>query len=286
MRLTNRYFAGCVGLFFVLAFCSSWAFAATPPVKAPIKKPAAANADLSPEIAVLIKKAEQDDAEAQTSLGVYYVMEDTLKDYHKAVFWFQKAAEHGFVGAQYNLAQCYDQGIGVVKDYHKAVFWYEKAAEHGFVWAQYNLANCYDLGIGVSQDHQKAVFWLQKAAEQGFAKAQYNLGTFYFLGKNHIQDYQKAVFWYEKAAEQGLVEAQYELGKYSIPENLVLAYQWLSLAAEKNNSDKNIIEKACKLRDFLKNKLTFQELQSAQIWINTWQPKPTKVTLVTQFLEE
>jgi uncharacterized protein len=41
---------------------------------------------------------------------------------------YQKAADQGDANAQYNLALCYEDGIGVEKDDKKAVELYQKAA--------------------------------------------------------------------------------------------------------------------------------------------------------------
>jgi len=51
--------------------------------------------------------------------------------------------------AQYNLAICYLNGIGVSLDSSKAIQYYHSAADKGYVMAQYNLAICYEIGKGV-----------------------------------------------------------------------------------------------------------------------------------------
>ena len=81
-------------------------------------------------------------------------------------------AEQGVAKAQYNLGECYYEGIGVPQDYKQAVYWYSKAAEQGLAEAQYNLGLCYDEGKGVTPDYKQAVYWLSKAAKQGYADAQ------------------------------------------------------------------------------------------------------------------
>ena len=77
--------------------------------------------------------------------------------------------------AQYNFGCCYYYGEGVTKDYSKAVYWYQKAAEQGYAVAQYNFGCCYYYGEGVTKDYNQAVYWFQKAAEQGNAAAQKKL---------------------------------------------------------------------------------------------------------------
>jgi TPR repeat protein len=65
----------------------------------------------------------------------------------------------------------YANGKGVKQDYKKAVEWYQKTADQGYVTAQYNLGLMYENGKGVKQDYKKAVEWYQKAADQGDAPA-------------------------------------------------------------------------------------------------------------------
>ncbi len=59
---------------------------------------------------------------------------ETSKDLYKA--WYQKTA-------QYNLALSYENGKGTEKNLDKAFYWHQKAAENGYIQAQYNLAILY-----------------------------------------------------------------------------------------------------------------------------------------------
>jgi TPR repeat protein len=63
------------------------------------------------------------------------------------------------------------------------VYWYQKAADQGYVEAQYNLGIAYTIGKGVLKDDKQAVYWYQKAADQEYAEAQSNLGVKYTFGK-------------------------------------------------------------------------------------------------------
>ena len=82
----------------------------------------------------LVKKAEAGDAAAQTSLGVMYAegYKPFPQDYKEAVKWFTKSAEQDNVEAQISLGFCYFKGKGVTKDYKEAVKWFTKSAEQGF----------------------------------------------------------------------------------------------------------------------------------------------------------
>ena len=56
-------------------------------------------------------------------------------------------------------------------DYKKAFEWYEKAAEQGFAGAQYNLGAMYEVGQGVDQSDSMAMRWYEDAAAQGHKNA-------------------------------------------------------------------------------------------------------------------
>ena len=88
----------------------------------------------------------------------------------------------------------------MTKDDTEAVKWYRKAADQGFVQAQYNLAAMYDSGQGVPQDYAEAAKWYRKAADRGFAQAQSYLGALYAKGQGVPRDYVEAYKWFDLAA--------------------------------------------------------------------------------------
>jgi hypothetical protein len=77
----------------------------------------------------------------------------------------QAKAEAGVPAFQAYLGFVYLNGQGgVPKDFEKAFGWYHKAADQGYVQAEYNLGVMYDEGIGVEQSHEAGYFWLTLAA--------------------------------------------------------------------------------------------------------------------------
>ena len=86
------------------------------------------------------------------------------------------------------------------KDYEKAAYWFEKAAEQGLADAQLRLAFMYMDGEGVTASMDKALYWSEKAAMQGFDLAQTQTGVLYSTVKG---DSEKAIYWWKKAAAQG-----------------------------------------------------------------------------------
>ena len=164
-------------------------------------------------IAEIIKMAQDGDVEAQFKLAeCYHDGVGVEKDLKEAVKWCRKAAEQGKAKAQIMLSVSYYYGNGVSQDKIEALKWCRKAAEQGDAEAQYNLGQCYYKGDGVLQSKTEAAKWYRKAAEQGDAKAQYNLGVCYDVGVGVPQDKTEAVKWFRKAAVQGDALAQYNLG--------------------------------------------------------------------------
>ena len=85
-------------------------------------------------------------------------------DFPRAVNYFSKAADNGYVKAQVELAEMYMKGDGVAQDSEEAAKLYAKAARQGNSTAQLSLAGLYERGDGVRQDDEKAARWLYRAA--------------------------------------------------------------------------------------------------------------------------
>ena len=70
--------------------------------------------ELTPELKLMIQKAEEGDAESQYKLGLLYLEGNEIKKNDKlAAEFFQKAADQGHLDAQRKLAWCYLYGRGV-----------------------------------------------------------------------------------------------------------------------------------------------------------------------------
>ena len=90
------------------------------------------------------------------------------------------AAEQGLPEAQFKVAICYDNGIGVENSPEQAAYWFKKAAEQDIPEAQYNLAICYYEGYGIQKSYKNTISWLKKAVQKG-----------YTLAKEMLDDIQK-----------------------------------------------------------------------------------------------
>ena len=169
--------------------------------------------------------------------------------------------------ANYILATCYENGIGVKKDMEKAIELYRnmshknkayfklntvckkwleekyiKPAEQGDVQAQLRLGEWYleDYNKLFTQDVKKAAEWLLKAAKQGAPKAQFLYGLCLHYGEGGEQNDKKAAEWFLKAAEQGYRDAQHNIGVsyhqgLGVEQNYQKAFEWFMKAAKQGD---------------------------------------------------
>jgi len=132
------------------------------------------------DVAELKLYGEQGYSMAQEGLGIIYGKGENHKE---AVRWYKKAAKNGRIDAQVLLANRYTEDKrGLKTDWHKAFYWYEKAAEQQFtsnkttlMTAQERLADLYCLGLGVDASYDNAYKWYEKAISQGSIDAEGSL---------------------------------------------------------------------------------------------------------------
>jgi uncharacterized protein len=233
-------------------------------------------------IAALKERADKGDAQAQTTLGLYYQLGIFVpKDCTQALFWFRKAAEQGWPGAQMALGIQYQGGSStgpidacVSQDLTQGAAWFRKAADEGWPSAQHELGWLYETGAGVLKDYQLAAFWYRKAADQGDADSQFKLGVLYYNGQGVPQDYMQSATWVRKAAEMGNVGAQTLLGMLytqgqGVPQDYAEAYFWSDVAAVGMNN-KPGQQSAIDVRDAVGAKLTPTVLMQTQERARKW----------------
>lgn len=75
-------------------------------------------------------------------------------------------AEKGYPLAECQVGYFYHEGLGVAPDPEKALFWTQRAAEHGDRDGQCNLAWFYEEGIGVAVNLEQSKFLYKQAALQ------------------------------------------------------------------------------------------------------------------------
>lgn len=203
-----------------------------------------------------------------------------------SILELQQKANDGDAQAQFELALCYAKGTNIEKNAELAFEWHKKAAERGYVNAQFALGLYYLLGkdqkitgeitnkwvhmmtivnkwirdecrvisiadyyafeLAVIQateiicrgaNDDFAFAWLKKTAEQNHAESNYWLGICYRDGIGTERNSKLAFECFRMAAEQGIAESQYSLaccylqGK-GVKKSDELGMQWCEKAAE------------------------------------------------------
>ncbi|MBA0760119.1 hypothetical protein Gotri_022897 [Gossypium trilobum] len=167
-------------------------------IAAPFNFPNLLAASLEEAIALYQKAAALGDAAGQCNLGISYLNTQPL-NHKEAVKWLHQASVGGHVRAQYQLALCLHQGLGVEQNLQEAVKWYLKAAEGGYVRAMYNASLCYTFGEGLSHSRRQARKWMKRAADRGHGKAQFEHGLALFSEGELL----KAIVYLELATRSG-----------------------------------------------------------------------------------
>jgi TPR repeat protein len=185
------------------------------------------------DFASVQQRADANDPVAQTALASCYDLGMHVKpDGKESIRWITRAANQGYVPAEYELGRIYLYGRGIPVDYAQALIWERRAAEKGDPRAQRDLAFMYERGFGVAVDPAKAAEWNQKAATQGNAEAQLHLAEALDEGAGVNKDAQEARKWYSKAARQEQPAAQLELARQSAGQgNCPVAVHWYEEAA-------------------------------------------------------
>ena len=186
----------------------------------------------------------------------------------------RESAESGYAPAQYQLGQCYEEGIGVQRNLAKAFRWYWMASDNSrpaqerlnkdsyqgqlakwlgkavnrkdlpeadLVETMCMLGSCYMHGWGIDCDLKLAVEWWRKAADLGNAYANDCLGYCYSTGQGGLpKDAEQAFVHYMKAAEGGYTGAYFTLGLcYSegggVGQDGEKAFWWFNKAAENDD---------------------------------------------------
>ena len=156
----------------------------------------------------LLSAIECDDENTLSEAKYYYGVANEEgntskgKCLEKAFSLYKEAADHEkpVSVAQYKVACCYHQGIGVEPDEEMAKWYYQEAARNNHPEAQYLMAKYYDV--------EYAEDWYIRSADNGCAKAQYELGN-YYKQKNQND---KATNNLLLAVANGHKEAAFELG--------------------------------------------------------------------------
>jgi TPR repeat protein len=131
------------------------------------------------------------------NLGIIY--SDDLKDYPKAIEWYEKAYKLGLSDGAYSLGLLYDDDL---KDYPKAIEWYEAAHKAGNKNAAHALGLLYKDAL---KDYQNAIKWFQISFDKHKRYGSlYWIGIMYKDGLGVKQDLVKARLLLQKVFDNSV----------------------------------------------------------------------------------
>ncbi|KAI9190764.1 uncharacterized protein BJ171DRAFT_433828 [Polychytrium aggregatum] len=159
----------------------------------------------------------------------------------------QTAADNNHPMAQFHLAECYYQCLGVDQDHARAAELYRQAAIQGYPRAQVGLGRCFEGGEGVDQGFDSAIEWYSKAADQGSEDGRLHIvflrAWFSFIGHGFgtTEDEKKAAGIFEQLANDGHSDSQLRIGGCYYWGRGVLvdsqkSFEWYSKSADRGNS--------------------------------------------------
>ena len=160
--------------------------------------------NISLAISIFEKAILLDDLQSMYDLATIYHFgkENIEKDLKKAKKFYYLAAEKGHKFAQFNLAMI--MKISDSSSDHQLAFkYFIMAADQDLDKAICQLADCFDQGIGVDQNKEMAFDYYKRSADQnGNENSQYRVGVCYYKGEGVIADREKSLFYLRSSAKQ------------------------------------------------------------------------------------
>jgi len=156
-------------------------------------------------LASVRKRAEEGEARTMLELGSAssHAHLRLTKDEAAGASWYERAADLGNAGAQYNLGVSYRDGKGVEQDLAEALRRFRQAAEQGDAAAQCAIGQAYYNGRGVPVDFERAAHYFRLAAKGGSASAMASLGACYRDGEGVPRSFPTARAWLLSARRLG-----------------------------------------------------------------------------------
>ena len=146
--------------------------------------------------------------------------------------WSERAARTGYPPGLFELAVCFEKGIGIPADMGKARDLYERSSQGNFGLATHRLARAYMDGDFGDQDAAMAVNLMERSYEQGEAMAAFCLAEWFESGQRVPRNLGAAVTWYERASQGGDVfatqrlQVAYSLGELGLPRDASIANKY------------------------------------------------------------
>lgn len=166
------------------------------------------NINLSvPTFLETISQALEEDSDSEFNLAGFFVKGYQVdRDIRKAVYWLERAQEHG-----------YEDYSKTIKLYRNIIPVIDKA-ENGDAEAQCELAKFYlklsssFLVLGEEKDLKESYEWARKSAEQGNTEGMYILALCYEHGRGVLADPEKSLELYKQASDLGHAPSMHNYG--------------------------------------------------------------------------
>ena len=232
--------------------------------------------DLRKALELYGRAARSGNARAQNNFGLMYTRgEGVAQNYPLAVDWYRKAANQGFAKAITNLGVMYENGFGVPQDEPEARRLYrlggrQDADATNTVLEQIGFFADPRLARPAADADARARY--KTAADRGEPDAQFILAYLLSAGPPAERDLPAAARLYQAAASKGHAAAMANLGVlylkgWGVPQDYVLGYMWINLAASG-------LAGAAKLREALAKQMTAAQVNEAQALSRQRSEKP------------
>ncbi|KAI9193486.1 uncharacterized protein BJ171DRAFT_587190 [Polychytrium aggregatum] len=179
------------------------------------------------------------------------------------------AANTNHTMAQFHLAECYRNGLGVNQDHTKAAELYRRLADRGIPHAQVVLGRCYESGEGVDHDYNTAIKLYSKAADQGGEDGRLHIvflqAWFSFLGHGVEQSDEIAFNHWQEVSTKSTDPIIKPIATHMVG--------WMHYLGRGTQLDK---QKGIKIiRD---NESDEFKLGEAMSWVGSWAPSDSRIS--------
>lgn len=249
------------------------------------------------------QKAEQGDAAAQYQLGKYYEEGCGIdKSHSKAMEWYEKAMQQGYLDAYNSLACCYTKEdiFGFQPDFNKAFELFLQGAEQGHIVCIRNLTMWgYVGGHGTEKNLHKALEWCEKGIaldpnHKSGIELKANLPALLREIAQQEEEYQSKFDYYKRSAEMGDSDAMATVGGWGYlygkgtRKDIFLAFHWLENAKKAGHYNaryESVLQTINNLgsRDTQINRAT-KEIDNAPATANSL--FPSEVWIAPKFVDE
>ena len=155
----------------------------------------------------------------------------------------ETARELGLGVALYELAEIYNQGLGVARDVRKAISLWKAAFDVGYLHAAFEIGRVYIQGDGIEENPALGAEWFRKGAAKRESDCTLMLGFCYKEGDGVPQAQNLAEAYYRSAVKLGNDRAAhflgylYYTGSDGFPEDKTLGKNYFGMAAKAGNPD-------------------------------------------------